>query len=192
MKDFYEVCKVLIGTETSYKKGVPHALVTGIDSCTQKRAASVEFDYKKVFDREDTYKDIVGFYHTHPSGLNQMSQTDIDTMKQWVGCLGKSLVCVIETAEQINGWVFAKETNGGISVKEVQVTTNNDVNYDVWFDSKAPFWDPVDFLLEGEYYAAEEAELTELSSKLDTLIDGFNKMNEAFQIVVGAITDEDE
>ena len=114
---FTETCKILINTETSYKDNAPHLLVTGIGSYTQGLAGSVEFKYDDVYDREDRYHDIVGFYHTHPSGLNVMSPTDVETMTQWVKCLGKSLICVIETKEQLNAWLFIKGENGDVSCK---------------------------------------------------------------------------
>ena len=117
---FYEICKVLVSTETAYKDGAPHAFVTSIDSCTQKQVASVEFDYKKVFDREDKYEDIAGFYHTHPSGMNMMSSIDIETMNQWVRCLGKSLICVIETEEKLNAWAFIKGQDLDVRHKQIQ------------------------------------------------------------------------
>lgn len=168
MNGFYETCKLLIDTEVAYKDGAPHVTVTGINSYTQECAVEVEFDYEEVFAREDKYHDVVGFYHTHPAGLDCMSGTDIETMKQWVNCLGKSLLCIIETEENISGWVFSKNDNGEVEYKDTCVRTHNDVNYDVWLKKDGNFWNPVSFLFE-EDFSEEDKYFTEFSKKIDAL-----------------------
>lgn len=152
---FYEVCKILIGTEGFHSSGVPHLETTGINFYTQENPGAVEFDHNAVFEREDKYHDIVGFYHTHPSGLNRMSSVDIQTMIQWVNCLGKSLICAIETEEQLNAWLFYKD-DGKVIYRQVIANTNNDVNYSFWLERPANFWDPADFLLEAGFFDDEE------------------------------------
>jgi len=206
MARFYEEYKLLISTETSYKDGTPHALFTGTDYCTQHMSAEVKFDYQKVYDREDTYHDVVGFYHTHPSGMQNMSGIDVETMRQWVTCLGKSLICIIETDESLNAWMFVKDDNaeGGITVKDIQANTGNDVNYDIWFDSAVSFWHPADFLLNGEHYSEmpdqnneETGEvkqaISELQENQDNMITGFNTLIDTIQSLIQTITkDEDD
>ena len=125
--------------------------MTGINVYTQKCAGGVEFDHEEVFAREDKYHDIVGFYHTHRAGLDCMSQTDVHTMKQWVNCLGKSLICIIETEDNISGWVFSKSDIGIIEYHDASVRTHNDVNYDVWLKKEGNFWNPVSFLFEEDF-----------------------------------------
>jgi proteasome lid subunit RPN8/RPN11 len=144
---FYEIYKMLIASDTHYKENLPHLLTTGIGFCTQENYAAVEFDYKTVYEREDRYSDVVGFYHTHPPGLNSMSQTDVDTMEQWAKCLGKSLICLIETDTQINGWRFYKDEAGKILYHEIKAESINDINYDVWVNPISTFWSPTDFIL---------------------------------------------
>lgn len=172
MAEFYEIYRTLINTNTSYDDvGAPHVMVTAIDHDTQKNPGLVEFDYKNVFKREDDYSDVAGFYHTHPSGANYMSQTDIDTMKQWVHCLGKSLVCLIETEEQLNGWVFAKNENI-VNSHQIQAITSNDVNYDLWLDKTSGFWSPNDLLDEEDLIeqAVHEGEMiVEMHQKIKNL-----------------------
>lgn len=205
MENFYEVCKVLINTETAYKDGTPHAIVTGIDSCTQKKAASVEFDYQKVFAREDTYHDIAGFYHTHPSGMSQMSATDVETMKQWVSCLGKSLICLIETDETINGWIFVK-TDEGVAHQTLMVHTANNVNYNIWLEADDKFWNSSDFLINGAYLDDDDPEedldvftniFTDISMTLQDvrntqsdMIDSFDNMVEVMKSLIETIKNE--
>lgn len=173
--EFYEEYKLLISTEINHKDNTTCALVTGIDVCTQKQATSVEFDYQKVYDREDTYHDVVGFFHTHPSGMNRMSGIDIETMNQWVKCLGKDLMCVIQTDKTISGWIFSKNNNGTI-IRDVQVSTGNDVNYDICFDTASGFWHAKDFLIAGKI------DTDELEKDENTLMpianDIFNLLNE--------------
>ncbi|KKM66895.1 hypothetical protein LCGC14_1476600 [marine sediment metagenome] len=205
--EFYEVYKMLVSTELAYKEGTPHALVTGIDFGTQNQVASVEFDYQKVYDREDKYHDVVGFYHTHPSGMNRMSSIDVETMKQWVKCLGKDLMCVIQTDEAINGWMFVKGDNGVIVCKNIQVSTGNDVNYDIHFDETLGFWSPTDFLLNGEYHADELEEeedvwttvandildsLDEIKENQKCLFERVSTLTEVMQSVIQSITKEEE
>lgn len=195
---FYEVCKILISTDSFHKDGVPHIMLTAINFYTQENPVSVEFDYKAAFDREDKYNDIVGFYHTHPSGMNRMSQIDIDTMTQWVKCLGKSLICVIETEEKKNGWLFSKDEAGNVSYREVHVSSVNDVNYDVWLDAKANFWNPADFLLDGEFFMGDvtvsneddeyDDEIIEMMmEKLDQIGEGVNKLTTGFNSLLDAL-----
>ena len=62
---------------------------------TQDNKVGVEFDYKKVYDREDSRHDVMGFYHTHPKGCRYASEEDNITMKGWAKCLGKPLICII-------------------------------------------------------------------------------------------------
>ncbi|MHA1675806.1 MAG: Mov34/MPN/PAD-1 family protein [Candidatus Njordarchaeales archaeon] len=144
-------------TDAFYKDGSPHAFATSIDYYTQEQVGSVEFDYQKIYEREDKYHDIIGFYHTHPSGMNFMSQTDVETMTQWVKCLGKSLSCLIETDSKLNGWIFFKN-NGKVEHREIYVQTRNDVNYDMWLDPHGAFWNPVDFLLDNDIIDEETQE----------------------------------
>ena len=184
---FHEICKMLIDTETAYKDGVPHLLVTGIGSYTQELPDSVEFDYKDVYKREDDYNDIIGFYHTHPSGLNQMSPTDIQIMTQWVLCLGKSLVCLIETDKQINGWIFVKGEHE-VTCREIGVRSENDVNYDIWLEQQKKFWSPADFLME-ENFGDEEADqnelfITKMQEPLEDITDALEGLRNGFGILI--------
>jgi len=189
--NFFEVCKMLVSTDAFHKDGTPHVMVSSVDFYTQENPVAVEFDYDRVFKREDKYHDVVGFYHTHPSGLNRMSQIDIETMNQWVRCLGKSLICVIETEEKINGWLFSKDGDK-ISYREVHVSSTNDVNYDIWLDAESPFWNPADFLLEGEYLAVEgqpsEEDVIEIMmEKLDVLDQKIERLGTSFNALLDAL-----
>ena len=207
MKEFYEEYKMLINTESSYKDGTPHVMLTGTDYCTQHKVGEVSFDYQKVYDREDTYHDVMGFYHTHPPGRTGMRSIDIETMTQWVKCLGKSLVCLIETDDSLNGWMFVKDEKAasGVSTKELSVNTFNDVNYDIWMESSSSFWHPADFLLNGErfeegYDEEDEDEATELMlegiaeirENQENIINGFNTLVETVQALIQTITKEED
>jgi len=199
--NFHETCKVLVNTETAYRDGAPHLLVTGIGSYTQGLAGSVEFDYEDVYMREDNYNDVVGFYHTHPSGLNQMSPTDVQTMTQWVSCLGKSLICLIETDEQINGWMFIKSEHE-ITCREVNVHSGNDVNYDIWLEKQGQFWSPADFLMEENFEEEMEEEedaiekiqeaLEDISQTQDSLMTGFGMLSSLVEQMIVTMTKDDD
>jgi len=193
MSKFFEVYKLLVSYEMFHKEGSPHLSVISMNPDTQHNPGAVEFDYKSVWDREDKYKDVAGFYHTHPSGMNQMSQIDINTMVQWVKCLGKSLICIIETDEKVNGWLFTKSDTGKINFQEIGVSTNNDVNYDVWLDPQESFFNPVDFLTEGEFFSENDEagifegiqeRLTNIEETQSDLRDRFNKLIELLKPLV--------
>jgi hypothetical protein len=72
----------------------------------------VGFDFKVVFDREDSHGDIVGFYHTHPHCAGQPSSTDYATMGAWTVSFGRPLVCLIEGTDGLNAhWFIDDETD---------------------------------------------------------------------------------
>lgn len=194
MQETYEVCKILVNTEAFYKENAQHMMVTAIDFYTQKQVASVEFDYNKVFEREDKYKDIVGFYHTHPAGCVTMSKTDISTMVQWVKCLGKALVCLIECENRLYSWIFYKDEAGEISYKDIKATTNNDVNYNLFLEHSSGFWNSADFLLT-EMEEVSEVELLDemfnslnnIETTLATMANGLNTIGEGMQSMADSI-----
>ena len=108
--DFYEIYHLLI-----QEKNFPGIqVVEKIEFETQKTAAEVNFNYRKVMEYEDDPNiEVLGFYHTHPNGHTRMSSTDIETMKAWTTCFGRSLLCLIGTKihhyqdyyeEVVNGW----------------------------------------------------------------------------------------
>jgi proteasome lid subunit RPN8/RPN11 len=71
--------------------------------------ASVGFDADWVLRREEDGGDVVGFYHTHPSGLPEPSQRDNRTMRAWVGSFGKPLLCLIESDRQIAAYQYLND-----------------------------------------------------------------------------------
>lgn len=78
-------------------------VVKKVEFETQENPTGVDFDYKKVMEYEDNPDfEVLGFYHTHPPLQVFMSYTDVETMKAWVKCLGRSLFCLIGT-KQITG-----------------------------------------------------------------------------------------
>lgn len=79
--------------------------------------ASVEFDWNIVLEREEQHGDVVGFFHTHPSGLEQPSGRDRKTMRAWCDCFGKPLLCVIgglgSTGEEVRCYLFRNYRSRG-------------------------------------------------------------------------------
>lgn len=74
---------------------------------------SVAFDWAWVLDREERRGDIVGFFHTHPPGVRLPSQRDVHTMRAWVSCLGKPLLCLIASGDAFDGYLFANDEDEG-------------------------------------------------------------------------------
>ena len=189
MDEFKGVCKILITTDTFNKDKSPYILCTVAENYTQNKSV-VEFDYKKIFDRQDKYKDVVGFYHTHPAGFYSMSSTDISTMEQWVKCLGKSLICLIECDGVMNSWLFSKGEDNEISVIEVKASTTNNINYYVWTEPTPSFWQDADFLTKGEAYYSEDEitdPITEIIDRLENLEAGVLSIVNALDALTTAI-----
>ncbi len=83
-------------------------------------AASVEFDWSWVLEREEKRGDVIGFWHTHPFGMAGPSGRDRRTMRAWVDCLGKPLLCLIEVPGKVSAFLFEKGEDAGRSLAEAQ------------------------------------------------------------------------
>ncbi len=86
---------------------------------------SVEFDWAWVLEREERCGDVLGFYHTHPAGLINPSGRDVRTMRAWVSCLGKALLCVIQSETDLTTYVFETDEGDGSPLPEVQQFPRN-------------------------------------------------------------------
>ena len=87
--------------------------------------ASVDFDWAWVLEREERRGDILGFYHTHPAGLITPSSRDVRTMQAWVTCLGKPLLCVIESGPSLVAYIFETDEAEGRLLAETHRFTRN-------------------------------------------------------------------
>lgn len=165
--------KALITTDTYHKDGAPHLMVTAIDC--------------NVNDREEKYNDIAGFIKYKPKA-NDITKKDIQEMDDWADILNKNIIFLLRTNKKLSGWLF--EYGKDITYREIQVYTVNDVNYDIWLDPDINFWNPVDFLLEAEYYGPmldQETDekltniqngITQLSDKISEFMDSVKKIIE--------------
>ncbi len=82
--------------------------------------ASVEFDWAWVLEREEKEGDVIGFYHTHPGGLASPSPRDVRTMRAWVSCFGKPLLCLVEGGSELSAYLFETDEDDGQSVSGVR------------------------------------------------------------------------
>lgn len=80
---------------------------------TRGTIASVEFDAAWVLAREEVRGDVVGFYHTHPTGSPNVSRRDVNTMRAWVESFGKPLLCIIESGSQLTAYRFGNDRSCG-------------------------------------------------------------------------------
>jgi proteasome lid subunit RPN8/RPN11 len=101
--NFKETCFILVGKHEdnrwTCRKVKRH---TG-------ESARVEFDASWVLKREEARGDVQGFLHTHLAGFSNLSRRDLRTMTAWVSCLGKPLLCVVVSGEEIRGFVFTDD-----------------------------------------------------------------------------------
>jgi len=89
-----EICYIMLGKQGAYFIGDVYRgrLVKKVTG----RPTSVKFDGQWVLEREERKGDVVGFWHTHPDGTLKPSTRDRKTMRAWVRCFGKPLLCVIQ------------------------------------------------------------------------------------------------
>ena len=110
---FREKCWILIGKR--YKNryvGLLHYQGEGDPS-------SVDFDWRK-----STSKNVLGFYHTHPSGLQTPSTRDDRTMGALVRAEGRPLLCGILTNNSNNCYVYKRledRSIGEVKLKNVRL-----------------------------------------------------------------------
>jgi proteasome lid subunit RPN8/RPN11 len=114
IEKFHEQCAILTGQHRG------HIWYGRLRQFQSGEPASVEFDWAWVLKREEHYGDVLGFYHTHPAGLTTPSGRDVRTMHAWVSCLGKSLICVIESNSNVTAYIFETDEDDGSPLAEIQ------------------------------------------------------------------------
>jgi hypothetical protein len=62
--------------------------------------------YDHVVSRETIYRDVIGFYHTHPNMPATPSSTDYETMNQWSDVLGKDVLCLIHGSDGLKTYLW--------------------------------------------------------------------------------------
>jgi hypothetical protein len=92
----------------------------GLQRGTVGEPTRVEADWAWTLAREEAHLDVVGFYHTHPSGAGtRPSPRDVRTMQAWCSALGKPLLCLIAEEGQpgeAQGFVFENDEHPGSRV----------------------------------------------------------------------------
>jgi proteasome lid subunit RPN8/RPN11 len=81
----------------------------------------VRFEGLCVLKREETRRDVLGFYHTHPDGPPGPSGRDIRTMRAWCSALGKPLVCLIASPTGTAGYRFDDDASRGVPMAAVEL-----------------------------------------------------------------------
>jgi hypothetical protein len=109
-----EICYVLVGHR---RRGIWYGRLRRRQMGSP---ASVEFDWTWVMEREERYGDVAGFFHTHPPGLATPSQRDLRTMRAWVSCFGKPLLCLIESGGGLSAYLFATDEDIGQPVPKLE------------------------------------------------------------------------
>jgi proteasome lid subunit RPN8/RPN11 len=84
-------------------------------------SSSVGFDADWVLEREESSGDVVGFYHTHPSGMPAPSKRDDRTMWAWVSSFGKPLLCLIEADRKVAAYQYINDEAEAAKVTACEV-----------------------------------------------------------------------
>jgi len=92
---------------------------------TSGQPDQVAFDASWALQREEVRGDVIGFYHTHPSGFPKPSQRDNHTMHAWVNSFGKPLLCLIEADAVVHGYFYASDTLEAIRIDACQRMKRN-------------------------------------------------------------------
>jgi proteasome lid subunit RPN8/RPN11 len=87
----------------------------------QGGTTSVRFDGPGVLRREEAQHDVLGFFHTHPTGPSQPSARDVRIMRAWCSAFGKPLLCVIASPEGLAGFRFDQDSSDGLSLALVEL-----------------------------------------------------------------------
>jgi len=90
MSDFFEKCWFIFGFR------IKNIFIGIIIKHSDGTAGAVDFDWEKIYNS----KRLIGFFHTHPSGMMHYSDIDNRTMKAWVSCLWRDLICGIWNEER--------------------------------------------------------------------------------------------
>jgi hypothetical protein len=96
-------------------------------------------------------------------------------MDDWADILKKNIIFLIKNDKKLSGWLF--EYSEDISYREIQAFTLNDVNYDIWLDPETSFWNPVDFLLEAEYYTPADFGDADVDERLKHIEEGITQLD---------------
>lgn len=109
-----EICYIMVGRTIGSR-----IVARFLDERFDGTAVSVEFSWKMVMEREERCGDVAGFFHTHPKGFLHMSPTDIKTMKGWVFCFGRPLLCVIKSGRLIRAYLFGEDSYREVDIVRV-------------------------------------------------------------------------
>lgn len=147
--------KTLIHSELFHKDGSPHLAVTVI-------AESIK-------DRHSVYDDIAGILEN----ANEDSHDHIiDYMSKLVNKFNQNLIYILQGEHALRGWLFYKE-NDEILSRKINIDSSNNINYNIWIEISSSPWNPVDFLLDGDYFdsSAESPLMEEIRETLEGIND---------------------
>jgi len=102
---------------------------TTIDGDSQGNPGQVEFAWRKCWDRYQSHGDVVGWFHTHPPGAHDMSNTDAATFQSWLVAIGGPRYAVILCEGVVHAWalwldgVTMRHRRLGASISDTGVVT---------------------------------------------------------------------
>lgn len=167
-------CRCLVVTDTFEASNLPHLLLTAL-------GLEEYITNEDALFRENKYKDLAGILLY--KDVHEITEEETNYMHNLVESTGKSLLQIVDAEQYLSGKLFYKEDKE-VHSRNVQVHSNNDINFDVWLDSQSSLWNPVDFLLDGGFASSEVFQslddgilislhetLEDIKEKLDYLID---------------------
>lgn len=182
-------CKLLVSYEMFNSADASHiSVVSSNIYYGTSNNPDVHFNYNDIMAREDEYKDFSGIYHSSLGNISEPSSHVVELMSQWVKCLGKSLVYIYEFGGVIKAWMFSKSTMLSIVHHELRAKTSNDINYDLWIEREDSYFNPVDFLTEGEFlYDEDVGALDSIDDRLAIIELAQEEMKESFKTLTEII-----
>lgn len=102
------------------------------DDKTTGIIGQVKFDANYVINQDEVYENVIGFYHTHPGMGASPSDRDHRTMKAWVCCLGKPLICIIKGCDGVRAWLYRDDESAPWECRQVKKFKSLFVGARVW------------------------------------------------------------
>jgi proteasome lid subunit RPN8/RPN11 len=97
-----------------------------IDYESQGLAGTVSFDWSKCLERHRTHGDVIGWFHTHPPGAQNLSGQDVKSFRSWTVTLGGPRYAVILCEDAVLAWVLTIGDDTRLHYVQIHATIEED------------------------------------------------------------------